>query len=1290
VRRIAVSFLASIQDRYAVVCRYFDLSPADSRARIKVEKGESVNTFSLSRAARLGVWGTLAVLALILLTVGPVRAQVGTGSISGSVTDATGSLVPDVAITATNVDTKEQASTKSDSAGLFRISALSIGNYDLEFTKQGFKKLVVGGVSVAVGADHGLGSVALQLGAVTVTVEVSAAPALMESTQSQISTTLSSQYITDYTGLQENQGLDFLALQLPGVAMTRDNNFSNTNGVGFSVDGIRGRNNDQEIDGQNNNDNSVAGPALFLSNPDFVEQYQITTNNFSPEYGRNAGSVVNEVTPSGKNNFHGTVAGSEENQDLTTRTNLQKNCVFGECLGAVPWFNTVFASSTAGGPIIKDKFFVFGGFDTNIAESHATAQSGSFQPDPIGLGELAACYPNSDSVTAMRNFGAFSIGAGNPIAVGQPGVITTVGANGVTPCNVEVSQFERTIGTPFHEYDFITREDWVLGANRFYARYIYGKDNSIDGGGDIAGGYFYSVPALSQSLLVGWSRPITNNMTNEFRVSYGRLNVEFGGNTFGNTVAPASNLANALSSISLNSDTATFAPNVCNPVPVPPATCTQVVTFDSVGPPDNIPQARIVNTFQIQDTWSYVHGKHQWKAGVNATYQQSPNVFLPNFNGTYDFGSFAAPALGFKTTNSAGNTICDLPGGTKLDSLSAYACDIPASINITSATTPELGFKEYDTFLYVGDDYKLKPNLTLNLGLTWTYFGQPANLFHQETVAQQNGPNPFWDPALPLSVTTAPFIPAPKNLWGPGVGFAYTPRWGERWFGNDKTVIRGGYRLSYDPPFYNIYLNISTAAPQVLAQGLTNGPTAAPTNVAAGLPLLADPIGTNVRNQLADQLTFGVSDPRTFNQTRVSPNFTADGVHSWSLGIQRELGKGVVFEARYVGNYGYNLYQSINANPFIANTFAEFPGIFPAGVTPCPESQLLNPNGSVNPVATGRVSCTQGNLRERTNSGYSHYNGLQLDLRSTQIFHQLTLHSSYTWSKTTDNVSEIFSTGGAGTTLAFSQNPLNFTSGENGLSGLDFPQSWTLSFTEALPFFRQQEGYVGHALGGWILTGNYIVQSGQTYTANQEFAGFFSGGVGEDEPFDRAFIGTFETLRPFLSNTSAPAGQVGILAADECNVFGVACGTPMNPIPANELISFNAANASGTVVPVTAKQVRYIINGGESQCPEQPAPCGLNVVGQTGPYAGTVGRNTLRDFHTNTGNFSLIKRIKINERAHFDFRTDFLNVFNHPNYASVDPFIEDAGLQSIGTGFANPKVTSGGNRTIAFVVKVVY
>src|ERR1700756_1458529 len=104
------------------------------------------------------------------------------------------------------------------------------------------------------------------------------------------------------------------------------------------------------------------------------------------------------------------------------------------------------------------------------------------------------------------------------------------------------------------------------------------------------------------------------------------------------------------------------------------------------------------------------------------------------------------------------------------------------------------------------------------------------------------------------------------------------------------------------------------------------------------------------------------------------------------------------------------------------------------------------------------------------------------------LFRQLTLKTNYTWSKTTDNVSEIFGTFGGGGTYAFAQNPLNYKGAEHGISGLDFPNTWTVSFNETLPFFKSQRGLVGHMFGGWSLAGSYILQSGQAYTPEQIYA----------------------------------------------------------------------------------------------------------------------------------------------------------------------------------------------------------
>src|SRR5207248_1879705 len=130
------------------------------------------------------------------------------------------------------------------------------------------------------------------------TVVVANAP-LIDTSTSQITNTVQGVQLQTFAGIQENQGLDRLALFVPGVTSSRSNNFSNTNGASVSSNGLRGRNNDQEIDGQNNNDNSVGGPGLFVSNTEFVQQYVIITNQFGPEYGRNSGSVVNIITKQG-------------------------------------------------------------------------------------------------------------------------------------------------------------------------------------------------------------------------------------------------------------------------------------------------------------------------------------------------------------------------------------------------------------------------------------------------------------------------------------------------------------------------------------------------------------------------------------------------------------------------------------------------------------------------------------------------------------------------------------------------------------------------------------------------------------------------------------------------------------------------------------------------------------------------------------------------------------------------------------------------------------------------------
>ena len=191
-------------------------------------------------------------------------------------------------------------------------------------------------------------------------------------------------------------------------------------------------------------------------------------------------------------------------------------------------------------------------------------------------------------------------------------------------------------------------------------------------------------------------------------------------------------------------------------------------------------------------------------------------------------------------------------------------------------------------------------------------------------------------------------------------------------------------------------------------------------------------------------------------------------MQGWSFGIQRELGPHAVIESRYVGNHGGGLFQSFNANPYVAGLAASFPNLVPSGVTPCSAANAVWPMPSDG-------NCNLG-VDRLPNTAVSDYNGWQNELRTNNLWNQLTLRTSFTWSKTTDNTSEFYGHRlRRGNTIAFAQDPFDTLHGEHGLSAIDFPPSWTLSFVEQIPSFRDQHGVVGRVLGGWSVSGSYII-----------------------------------------------------------------------------------------------------------------------------------------------------------------------------------------------------------------------
>jgi hypothetical protein len=1138
----------------------------------------------------------ICMTSLALSLAVPMSAQVLKGSISGIAEDNTGAIVAHASVHAKNTGTAAVFTTTTDDAGLFRLNLLPVGEYSVEISAPKFKTALQQGVTVTAGKDSDLGTVKIEVGEVTVTVDVTAVAPLITSTQSQVTNSFSSSQISNIPGIRENEGLDNLAVFFPGVSSARDNNLSNTNGgTGLSVNGLRGRNNDQQIDGQNNNDNHVGGPSLLVGDSEFVSEYVVVTDQFGPEYGRNAGSVVNVITKSGANAWHGSVYGTENNSVLNTRNNFQSQF---QNLDSVPRANDEFGGGTVGGAILKNKLFVFGGFSQELLSQSSVYSTQQLTPTPTGLQTLAGCFPNSSSIAALSAYGPYAISAGNPTP--DAATLSTINVSGCG-APVQAAGLSRTLSTPQHIFNWILRSDAQFTNDTVNARYIFNRSNQFNLEpipGDGATGDVINAPALSQAVLLSWTHTFKSNTVNEGRVAFDRVNVAFGGNNVDNPFLPGpGNIADAMTRISF-----------------------QDPTLLGFGPEAMFPQGRIVNTWQAQDNWNHLMERHQLKAGANFTYQRSPNTALTYLNGNYRFSDW-----------------------------SQFAANAPNRIRIAQGD-PLLDFREYDTFLYAGDDWKLRSNLTLNLGLTWSYYGQPANLFNDLSTQNETGINPLFNPALPLSVRTVPRLNSVKDSFGPSFGFAYSPQWGGAITGNGRTVIRGGYRMLYDPPFYNVYTAIAGSAPMDFLQTLSNP---------AGLPqygLPSVPTGPNVRASLAAALTPGTLDPRNFNQTTLAPNFGPDRVHTWSLGIERQLTKNSAVEARYVGNHAADLFQSVNGNPEIADLATAFPNLVPAGVTPCTNPAV--------PAALGRENCNEGVVQERTNGGFSNYNALQLEYRTNNLFNQLSLRTGYTYSKTLDNVSEVFSTFAAGNTMAYAQNPLNTGNGEYSYSGLDYPNQWTTMFTEQLPFFRDQRGLLGHAFGGWSLSGSYVVASGQRYTPVQAGAEALSSAAADY--YDAAFVLAFanaDIARPFVGSLSAPAGTAGIYAGD----------AGINGLPATQLVSVNALN-NGQVVKVNQSDVRYIINAATAQ----------SVFGT--PFG--AARNLSQDALSNIANFGVTKSVKLGETASFEFRSTMLNVFNHANYQSVDPIIEDAGLSLQGEGFGNPSLTNTGsalgNRRILF------
>ncbi|NOT60757.1 MAG: TonB-dependent receptor, partial [Acidobacteria bacterium] len=1097
----------------------------------------------------------IALAALLGLLLSPsVQAQTVTGGLRGAVTDGTGAIVPGATVTAVNTATGIATKTTATDEGFYAIPRMLPGRYSVSAEAAGFKKFEQTEVEVSVGKDAVI-DFKLEPGAITEVVTVTGgAQALVEKDTVQISTTFSERKVQELPVNIPGRGIDRIALLTPGVTLGFGN--VNGNGVTLSANGQRARSNNFAMDGVDNNDLTLGGPSFFVRNPDVVSEFQVITNNFSAEFGRNQGAVVNISTRSGGNAYHGSVNWDHlDAKNFNSLTNLQRRSGRKDPPANL---DNLF-SYALGGPIVKQKafFFTSGWFRRNPAT--VLIQPVLLAPTPAGLQALKAAYPNNGGVQFLADYLAFALPFGNPRIRPDVTPSTITIGNTVVP----VASPERSVVQPTTINEYTGRGDVTPNdKHRFWGRYFWQKNEGKDG---LAAqtGVTGDNPQLSKQIGGGWNWTLSTRLTNEFRVNYSRLFVLFGGGSSGGDkgqIPSIYEIDKAVTWIALNFTAANGAGLL------------------AVGPAQNLPQGRDVKAWQFSDNLSWLRGNHQLKMGADFRKLLNYAPFLPNVNGAFTY-----------------NTPAELVANT------------PGNFQVAFGPT-DLDYKEFDQYYYFQDDWRLRPNLTLNLGVRYEYTGQPINQLADLTVARESDPaRALWRQTLPIEARTLPRVPVDKNNWAPRLGFVYSPRtsggWLNRLFGSDKTTLRGGYGIAYDPAFYNLLLNISTSSPIALTTGAPG----------FGLPLGAT-TGDKVRDAAARSglIRFNTFDPRLLNRTTANANFAAPYSQQWSFGLQREFGSGQVLEARYVGTHAVSLFQTVNANPFVGNLVNGFsrnyfdPTANATRALAFPGFKSLLPNVTPltctdNPATPDNEAACNGRLfnggpqRERLNGAQSLYHGLQT--RFDGRFRKDWIYGlTYTWSHAIDNSSEVFNFAG-GNTVAVAQNPLDLTRGERGNSGFDVRHSFTANFIWNLPFMKEQKGVLGRLAGGWQVNGIARVQGGRLFNPLQANS---ARNPYEDTGFMNAFFGVSH-LRPFSGNPQATSNLVAITDVDACLFYG-RCGTSGGaPILRTSPTGFCLLNDLNKATPVftsvTPNDVRFIVNG-------------AGAAMKFGTPFGNIGRNT--------------------------------------------------------------------------------
>jgi len=788
------------------------------------------------------------VLAVILGMVVSLsaHAQTSNGTIVGSVTDPAGAVVLGATVTVTNTDLGAfKRTTKTDSAGSYRIDGLLPGNYSVSIQASGMQEFVEVGVAVKASLASTVNA-SLIIGTVNQSVSVEASTGAELQTQSgELSSNLGQTELKNLpiAGLNPIE----LAFTVAGV-QEQANRDALTNGVGFSVNGTRPRANNFLIDGQDNNDNSIQGQAFLQTNEEAVREVTVLTNSYSAEFGRGGGSVTNVIYKSGTNDFHGSAWELNRNSALAA---VPAQSGFAG-ITTNPFDNENTFGFTFGGPIKKNKLFVFGTSQWDRERASAAAQTNTLLiPTDAGIATLQSLGTNPRVDFLIAALGGLRGGT-----TGVTDIALGNGPNGNPRPAVQVGDVQRSQGSiATNDRQWSVKLDYLASPNdTLTLRYFRDDSNTAPD--------FFNQPSALPGLdsQVGgpsfnfgfsWQHTLSSHAVNELRFSYGQFDLEFG--------PTPQTLANPI----LNS-TAIQISDLLGPTGQTP----------SFGFATGFPQGRGHKTYQFQDALSYTVGRHTFKAGADVALLTVRDISPIDNRGQI----IVRPGGGF---TGLANFIDDFTGaGGSIDKVFGS----PVTLPFLATYAP-----------YIQDTWHLRQNLSVDLGLRYEYQSTLENSLQFPSVDTRLGIGLGGTSNFP-GVFASP-QQGDKNNFAPRVGFAYTPHLWSRFFGHDKTVIRAGYGIFYDQLFTNILDNTATSSPNAVQDTINAGN------------------GRGVANASAVLAGFSSVPSPTGSVSTIASNLRNPLTHQWNLDIQRELPGNFILTAAYVGTRGERLFVNQDYNP---------------------------------------------------------------------------------------------------------------------------------------------------------------------------------------------------------------------------------------------------------------------------------------------------------------------------------------------------------------------------------------